>query len=172
MNRNARRGLSASICLAVTCLIVTGPASATPAGTVLSSPGPATTFTPEGPNPASIPLSESQCPVYRLCMWSGQSYTGVFWNAGGSNTDFQYVGAGFNDQASSLWNRRTNASWVDKDYPDGSDYACTGGGGGWYYPYLSRVGWPQDGSSANRSISSFWIPAATYNNCSGQPQLH
>jgi hypothetical protein len=152
------------------CLAATGVASANPPNVVIAPAGPLTTFTPDGPNPATIPLNQAQCPEYRLCLWSATPYAGVIWTAGGSNGTWQATGS-FNDQASSLWNRRTNSSWVNKDYPGGADYACTGGGGGWYYPYLSRVNWPQDGSSANKSISSFWIPNNTYNNCSGQPQF-
>jgi hypothetical protein len=131
----------------------------------------AAAFTPSGPNPADIPQAMSQCPQYRLCMWQDSGYSGIVFTAGGEDTTWQYVGDGFNDLASSIWNTRTNASWVNRYWPAGHDDACIGGGGGWYYNNLYYNLWPQDSSGANDTISSYWVSEKTFNNCSGEPQL-
>lgn len=114
-------------------------------------------------------LSSSQCPQFYICMWNNYNYEGTIWSATGRNNEWLYVGGGFNDQASSLWNRRTNATWVDADYPAASRYVCLGSG--WSYPKLGEDKWPQNGTSALDSISSYWLSESTYNNCSGQPQF-
>lgn len=140
-------------------------ASPLPAGTVQQP------FQPTGPNPATIPLVMSQCPQYYFCMWADSNYGGYIESYSGNDSSWTYVGAYFNDQASSIWNERNNASWVDADYPAASRDACIGGGGGWYYKNLANWGWQQNQTSANDSISSYWLPDGTYNNCSGYPQF-
>lgn len=123
------------------------------------------------------PFSSSQCPQYYICLWENATYAGVIWSATGRNNEWRYVGSGMNDRASAIWNRRTNSTWVARDYPAAGDYACIGSG--WSYESLTKGGrgqegeylWPQSGKGANDSISSYWLAESTYNNCSEQPQL-
>ena len=115
------------------------------------------------------PLNTSQCPQFYICMWTLSNYEGVVWSATGRNNEWKYVGGSFNDEAYSIWNRRTNSTWVAADYPAGSRYVCTGSG--WSYASLEHLKWPQNGTGAGDSISSYWLSESTYNNCSGQPQF-
>lgn len=116
------------------------------------------------------PLSSSQCPLYYFCMWNNTNYNGIIWSVTGRNNEWRYVGSSFNDEAGSIWNRRTNSTWVDADYPAGSRYVCIGGQG-WSYSDLTNNKWPQNGSGAAWSISSYWLAESDYENCKNQPQF-
>jgi Peptidase inhibitor family I36 len=174
MTRLIKKPLMISALAASALLFGAASALATPSDVHPAPPGKVRPYHPDRLSPRAISESKSQCPIYRLCMWWDSNYGGLFWSAGGSNSTWQYVGSAggenFNDKASSVWNRRTNSSWVNKDYPGRGNYVCIGGGGGWYYSNLQNNEWP-DGSGANDSISSFWLPNSTYNNCSQQYQF-
>jgi hypothetical protein len=133
-----------------------------------ASPGSPTTSAAS--NLAPTPYSSSQCAYGYFCMWQDSNYSGIIWSRSGVDDNWRYVGDGFNDRASSMWNRRSLSSWVDADYPAGNRYACMGGGGGWYYSDLSQDHWPNlDGT--NDSVSSDWMASSNYSNCSGQYQI-
>jgi hypothetical protein len=122
----------------------------------------------------ALPPNSSQCPQYYFCMWENGSYGGQIWSANGSTSEWNFVGWD-NDLTSSIWNRRNNASWVDKDWGPSGDYVCIGSG--WAYPELNgsertELRWPQDLSKANDSISSYWLSSSTYGNCSSQYQFY
>jgi hypothetical protein len=122
-----------------------------------------------GVDGAALPPNSSQCPSLYFCMWEKPNYEGAVWSRNGFTETWDYVG-NFNDSADSIWNRRNNSSWVDKDWPAAGDYVCIGSG--WSYPTLAGEYWWQNGNKAEYSISSYWLASTNYNNCEGQPQFY
>jgi hypothetical protein len=89
-------------------------------------------------------------------MWENADYGGIFWYYSGTNYNYNhyyYVGAEFNDEASSLYNDRSSGSIVDKDYPPGDDEICAIAQD--VFENLAGWEWPQDDTTMNDSISSF-----------------
>jgi hypothetical protein len=105
-------------------------------------------------------------------MWQGFGYSGVFWfrNMATNNQDqWYYVGnsfdtnSSFNDQASSLYcNRARSSCLVSKDWPPSNNMYCIPAQ--WVSSDLRSYVW-QDGSTMNRSISSFVLQS--YAGCLG-----
>lgn len=103
--------------------------------------------------------SYSQCPAGYFCMWENSSYTGMFYASPGSVSN---VG-GFNDKATSFWNR-TN-TWVTAyansnygTYSECSMGGCLGTGCAAFGPGSSSAAIPSSsGISFNDKVSSFRV---------------
>lgn len=98
----------------------------------------------------------SSCAAMDFCGWENAGYTGTLWFWSLKDyppNEWLGVGKAANDQISSIYNNRTNSTYVDKDMPPTSpDEVCISEQE--VYSNLINYTWP-DGSSANDSISSF-----------------
>jgi hypothetical protein len=108
------------------------------------------------PSGATPDNTFSSCASTDFCGWENAGYSGTLWSWSikdyPANTWFG-VGKAANDQISSIYNNRTNSTYIDKDFPPTSpDEACISEQE--VYSDLSDYTWA-DGSSANDSISSF-----------------
>jgi Peptidase inhibitor family I36 len=111
----------------------------------------------------ALPASMSQCPNHSLCLWHDSGFAGTLWvrtyGNVSSNTWLWLGSSSFNDQASSLYNKREYSSGVDKNYPANSpDSYCFDGGVS--FNNLANVPWP-DGTTMNDSISSYYLSSTT-----------
>lgn len=133
-----------------------------PDGSPQIMPQPGASSTTTSTDGAASPLSTGdlyKCDnlgVGYLCAWHDSGYTGTFWDwkATGSNSYmWNFVGTSANDEASSAYNHRANATLLGKDMPGSApDIVCAPAEVA-YYNFQSDV-WP-DGSGANDTISSF-----------------
>jgi hypothetical protein len=109
------------------------------------------------PNPTLNPLGFSDCNPYNaLCLWHDGGYSGTFWVEKEDNHQVNawYELGDANDNVSSLYNNRSKATYIDKDWPPTGEIECLPqqfaisalGNGTWHWP---------DGSSMNDSITSF-----------------
>jgi hypothetical protein len=149
-----------------------------PAGPILSTPIPAGTkfssqglgqlkATAPGVTPNSLSSGGGNCPSYTFCMWQNSYYNGPLYYYSYPSypvNSYDYVGSYANDQASSIQNFTSNSVHVYKNYPgDGSGDGCVGTTYR-FIPDLSHIGYPQNGSTMNDTISSFDLQ--TFNTCS------
>jgi len=96
-----------------------------------------------------------------FCAWQNAGYSGTFWWYGISFMsedtwyDITYGNAGANDQISSLYNNRTNSTYINKDWlpGPGNNTDCVVSQGVVSDLSGSQYKWP-DGSNLNDSISS------------------
>lgn len=127
------------------------------------------TSVPDGASPEIVPIGTippdaaasefSYCaaePRDGLCLWQNVGYEGDYWyynQRGYSHNSWHYVGSYANDQASSIYNQRTEGTLVGKNMPPSMpDEVCIVYQAA--YGNLTAYAWP-DGSTMNDSISSF-----------------
>jgi Peptidase inhibitor family I36 len=127
---------------------------------IQQSPSAAAATPALGASPASVPnASFATCnnlAIGYFCAWGQAEYSGTMWYhmATSSNSNlWTYIDPDANDEASSLYNHRANATLVSKDMPPSSpNIICIGAEIA--YANLTNDYWP-DGSDADDSISGF-----------------
>ncbi len=108
-------------------------------------------------SPEAQPDAITDCPANRLCLFSGQGYTGTVWHFGDDPRDntWVFVGSGVNDKARSVFNNRTNWATVNKDFnPTSPDnWLCLSPG--FHSGDLTLEFWGGDGTQVDKSISAY-----------------
>ncbi len=145
--------------------LVSGPAAGAATGSGPHTPTPLNGAKSAIVGPGAVPsgaaiassswFSCADLAVGNLCMWSGSDYVGSFWHWNGnivSYNTWHYVGDGPNDGATSLYNHRSNVSYLSKNFPPGTQTVCVNPE--WATPNLGNYSWP-NGTSMNNSISGF-----------------
>jgi hypothetical protein len=125
-------------------------------GVPLNGPSIALQGPSDAPPSATLnPLAFSDCNSYNgLCLWHDSGYSGTLWVEKESThiTNAWYHLGNAEDQVSSLYNNRTKATYIDKDYPPGGQTVCLPQQ--YALSNLKNWAWP-NGSNMNDSISSF-----------------
>lgn len=123
---------------------------------------------PSAPAQATI----TACKAHQFCMWQNYAYnnyqSGSFWSrtyGSWTNYNWHYVGNAFNDEATSVYNKRAYKVGVDRDYPASSAYKLCWPGG-YQNSNLNNppLYFPYDGGKVNDNISAWWF-SATSSSC-------